>query len=240
MIQLTGFATAAKAVISGGHLLLEDGSNTVLSTVDSFTTTDPDATALGFNNTGGVVTLTLPPEADNDFIYTHAGDDTNFPTAYAWSNAANWELGAPINGEQLDLEEDFLGGVTVDNIPALTVSSLIPSSGLFIIDNGSTLTVGTGGILNPGTVEIRGTLVVNALTQPLFGETILMKGGTLQSPDGGTVGDATTTLTGSGSVSGGTISGTGTITASGGTLAISNGSTAGRSWQSIPPSPPIS
>ena len=110
----------------------------------------------------------------------------------------------------------------MDDIATLSAASLDPSSGLLIIDAGSTLTVGTGGITAPGTVEILGTLVVNSLALPLFGDTILMKGGTLQGPDGGSFGDNTTSLTGSGFVRGGTISGTGIITASGGTLAISN------------------
>ncbi len=221
-IRLTGFATATHAEELGGSLLLEDSSDAVLYTITSFGKSDP-AAPVAFSNTGGVVTLTLGADADNNFLYATTGGDGNFPTAYAWSTFANWDLGQPQTGQSLDLATNFAPGqVSVDDIASLSVASLIPSSGLFIIDSGATLTVGTGGILAPGTVEIIGTLTINTLSSILSGETILMAGGTLNSPAGGTDGDASTTLSGRGFVNGGEIRGTGTIIASGGTLSISN------------------
>ncbi|MEI8197087.1 MAG: hypothetical protein WCI73_14405, partial [Phycisphaerae bacterium] len=169
------------------------------------------------------VTLTLGADGDNNFLYKTTGGDSNFSSAYAWSTVANWDLGQPEAGQSLDLAAHFGSGqVSVDDIASLSVSSLVPSSGLFVIDSGATLTVGTGGILAPGTVEIIGTLTINTLSTVLFGETVLMAGGTLNSPTGGTDSDASTTLSGSGFIHGGEIRGTGKIIASGGTLSISN------------------
>ena len=222
VIQLTGFAAATHAAVVGSSLVLEDSGNAALYTFTSFSTTDSKA-PVAFSNTGGVVTLNLGADGDNNFLYATTGGDSNFSSAYAWSTAGNWDLGQPQTGQNYDLAQHFATGkTTVDDIATLSAASLDPSSGLLIIDAGSTLTVGTGGITAPGTVEILGTLVVNALVQPLFGDTILMRGGTLQGPDGGSIGDNTTSLTGFGFVRGGTISGTGAITASGGTLDISN------------------
>ena len=184
----------------GSSLALEDSSNTALYTFTSFGKTDP-AAQVAFSNTGGVVTLNLGADGDNNFQYATIGGDSNFGTAYAWSTLANWDLGQPQTGQNIDLAQLFTTGqVTVDNIATLSAASLDSSSGLLIIDKGATLTVGTGGITAPGTVEILGTLMVNSLTQPLVGETILMKGGTLNGPDGGLPGDATTPLTGFGFV----------------------------------------